>query len=136
MRRNRTLVAAAARTRIPEQSSKSEHVWPVSVLADVAPELVCIDSGCNKLTLIESNGVEGYAEALNSFLRTAQAAARLQIAGRGRIGVLAVMHIPGATANLMSTNSIVLSEFSIEIGMLDDQFYCIIHCHKNVVNNR
>ena len=46
------------------------------------------------------------------------------------------MHIPGAMANLMSTNSIVLSECSIEIGMMNDRFYCIMNCHRNVDINR
>ncbi len=47
-----------------------------------------------------------------------------------------MMHIPGAIANLMSTNSIIRSECGIEIGNLNGQDYFIINCHKNVEINR
>ena len=108
----------------------------VALQAAVAPDLVCVDSGCNRVILVEADDIMEYVEAINSFLRTAQAVARLQIAGRGRIGVTSVMHIPGATANLMSTKSIIRSECGIEIGNLNGQNYFIINCYKNVDINQ
>ena len=86
-----------------EEEVEGERVG-LAFQAAAAPELVCVDSGCNRLILVDATGVDDYAEVLNSFLRTAQATARLQIAGRGRIGTIAVKIIPGATANLMSTD--------------------------------
>ena len=100
--------------------------------AAAALELVCIDSGCNRLILMDAEGVDDHAAALNSYLRTAQATARLQIVGRGRIGTSAVMIIPDATANLMSTKSISANQCSIEFGELDGDYYCAIHCHRGV----
>ena len=67
-------------------------------------DLVCIDSGCNRVILVDADGVDEYVTATNKFLRTAQADARLKIQGRGDCPIL---HIPAATANLMSTRSIV-----------------------------
>ena len=89
-----------------EEEIDGERVG-VALQAAAAPDLVCVDSGCNRVILVEADDIMEYVAAINSFLRTAQAVARLQIAGRGRIGVTSVMHIPGATANLMSTKSIV-----------------------------
>ena len=50
--------------------------------AAAAPELVCLDSGCNRLILVDATGVDDYAAVLNSYLRTAQATARFQIVDR------------------------------------------------------
>ena len=125
-----------------DNSSESNMVWweeevegekvGLAFQAAAAPELVCLDSGCNRLILVDATGVDDYAAVLNSFLRTAQATARLQIAGRGRIGKIAVMIIPGATANLMSTNSIVINQCQITFGYdSDDEVYwCEITCEK------
>ena len=118
-----------------EEEINGERVG-VALQAAAVPDLVCVDSGCNRVILVEADDIMEYVEAINSFLRTAQAVARLQIAGRGRIGVTSVMHIPGATAILMSTKSIIRSECGIEIDNLNGQDYFIINCYKNVDINR
>ena len=62
-----------------------------------------MDSGCNRVILIDAAEISEYTAAIRSFLRTAQVDARLKIDGRGKIGDCKILHIPGATANLMFT---------------------------------
>ena len=76
----------------------------VALHAGARPNLVCIDTGCNRIILIDNNDIDDYREVIDAFLRNAQSEARLVIEGHGRIGESAVLHIPGATANLMSTH--------------------------------
>ena len=66
--------------------------------ARVSLDLVCMDSGCNRVILIDADKISEYTAAIRSFLRTAQADARLKIEGRGKIGDCKILHIPGATA--------------------------------------
>ena len=71
-------------------------------------------------------------EPENSFLATAQAGANLVIVGRGRVGNNAVLHIPGATTNLMSTHAIVFNQCQIVLGYDEENevFWCEISCHR------
>ena len=78
----------------------------VALHAGVRPDLVCIDTGCNQIILVDLNDIDDYEEEPeNSYLLTAQADARLVIKGRGLIGENHELHIPGVTTNLMSTHS-------------------------------
>ena len=86
--------------------------------AGASLDLVCMDSGCNRVILIDADGISEYVAAIRSFLRTAQAAARFEIAGQGKIGECPVLHIPGATANLMSTKSIVQQQCQVLFGQI------------------
>ena len=79
------------------------------------------------------NDIDDYEEEPpHSFLRTAQAGANLVIVGRGHVGNNAVLHIPDATTNLMSTNSIVFNQCQIVLGFDEDEgvFWCEINCHR------
>ena len=49
-------------------------------------DLVCIDSGCNRVILVDASEIAEYIAAINSFMRTAQAAAKLTIEGRKKNG--------------------------------------------------
>ena len=81
------------------------------------PDLVCMDSWCNRIILVDLNDLTNYRlEPENSFLATAQAGANLVIVGRGRVGNNAALHIPGATTNLMSTHSIAFNQCQIVLG--------------------
>ena len=90
-----------------------------------------MDTGCNRIILIDKNDIVDYQDAIDSFLRTAQADAQLVIAGRGKIGDCSVLHIPTATANLMSSRSIVINRCRIELGQYaeGDELYCCIYCN-------
>ena len=64
----------------------------VALHAGAQPDLVCIDTGCNRIVLVDLNDIDDYEEEPeNSFLRTTQAEARLVIVGRGRVGNNAVL---------------------------------------------
>ena len=79
------------------------------------PDLVCVDSGCNKIILMDvpedQNGQTTYElseEGSDNYLVTAAANGRLDIAGQGVLdndnGVTHVYkHCPGASAHLMPT---------------------------------
>ena len=97
-----------------------------------ALDLVGIDSGCNRVILLDADVISEYIAAIKSFLRTAQAEARLKIEGRGKIGDCSVLHIPGATANLMSTKSIVINQCQVILGYDSDDnvFWREINCLK------
>ena len=90
-----------------DNSSESNMVWGHEEwVGGPRPDLVCMDSGCNRIILVDLNDLTNYRlEPENSFLATAQAGANLVIVGRGRVGNNAVLHIPVATSNLMSTYS-------------------------------
>ena len=95
-------------------------------------DLVCIDSGCNRVILVDADEVDEYVTTTNKFLRTAQADARLKMEGRGNIGDCPILHISGATANLMSTRSIVKNDCLITFGYNDDDevYWYEIECRK------
>ena len=76
----------------------------------------CVDTGCNRVIMIDLTNIVDYQPAIDAYLRTAQAQAQLAIAGRGIIGECSVLHIPDASANLMSSKSIVEKESQICIG--------------------
>ena len=65
--------------------------------AGAAHDMVCMDSGCNRVILIDAAEISEYTAAIRSFLRTAQVDARLKIEGRGKIGDCKILHIPGAS---------------------------------------
>ena len=100
--------------------------------AGAAHDMVCMDSGCNRVILIDASEISEYTTAIRSFLRTAQVDARLKIEGRGKIGDCKILHIPGATANLMSTHSIVINQCQVIMGYDVDEnvFWCEINCLK------
>ena len=79
-------------------------------------EWVCVDSGSNQIVLKSSAGLEDFIAAVNAYLKTAQAGAELSIAGRGRIGKARVLHVPDASANLMSTNAMTLCGVNVFFG--------------------
>ena len=86
-------------------------------------ELVCIDSGANRLILVLSDYFRNYVPVHNSTLRTANSdeqAGSLRIGGRGLVGNRPAIHVPTATANLMNTDSIVDQECKIEMGKNDE----------------
>ena len=93
---------------------------------------MCVDSGCNRVILVSEEGVAHYRRATKSFLRTAQVEGRLKIEGRGKIGTHDVLHVSDASANLMSTRSIVLNQCRVEMGYdaEDNLFWCEIVCYK------
>ena len=69
-------------------------------------EWVCIDSGSNQVILTSSCGISEFLDAINAYLRTAQAGAQLVIASRGLIGNARVLHVPNASANIISTRAL------------------------------
>ena len=96
------------------------------------PDLVCVDTGCNRIVLVDLNDIVNYLEEPeNSFLRTAQAGANLVIVGRGRVGNNAVLHILGATENLMSTHSIVFNKCRIVLGY-DEEYIRTVKKQKPI----
>ena len=48
---------------------------------------MCIDSGTNKLILMNNSGWNSYTHVVDEFLRTASEGGQLAIEGRGSIGV-------------------------------------------------
>ena len=92
------------------------HRVGMAMHAGASPDLVCEDTGCNRVILIDMDDMVDYQPAINAYLRTAQSQAQLTIAGRGMIGECSVLHIPAASANLMSSKSIVEKECQIIIG--------------------
>ena len=110
----------------------SGHRVGVVLHAGARPNLVCIDTGCNRIILIDNHDIDDYKVAIDAFLRTVQAEALLVREGHGRIGENAVLHIPGATANLLSTHSIVINQCQIILGYDEDDkvFWREIECLK------
>jgi hypothetical protein len=117
----------------------------------VGPDLVCVDSGCNKIILMavpeNQNGRTTYVESVaedDPYLVTAAANGRLDIAGAGVFdnneGVRHVYkHCPGASANLMPTLVISRAMAITQIGWDEDRRceYMIIACkyfrdHKDI----
>ena len=96
---------------------------------------MCVDSGCSRVILASKDGVAHYRRATKSFLRTAQVEGRLKIEGRGKIGTHDVLHVSGASANLMSTRSIVLNQCRVEMGYDSDEnlFWCEIVFQRSEV---
>ena len=97
---------------------------------------VCIDSGSNQVILTSSCGIAEFLDAINAYLRTAQAGAQLVIAGRGRIGNARVLHVPDASANLISTRALNLSGAKVIFGATDPDdpttLYCEIVCTRGI----
>ena len=110
-----------------------EHRVGVAMQAGERPDLVCINTGCNRIVLVDLNDIYDYQEETsNSFLRTVQAGANLVIVGRGHVENNAVLYIPDATTNLMSSNSIVFNKCQVVLGYDEDDkvFWCEIICQK------
>ena len=73
--------------------------------ANMPVDMVCIDSGSNRLVLLENDGMTGYQQVHGRTLGTIQASAALVIEGVGRLGILPnAMHVPKASANLLPTD--------------------------------
>ena len=105
--------------------------------AQVAPDLVCIDSGCNKivLQLPPDRDVSTYVVAVGRALRTASAGSSLAIAGTGVIdnsngSITEFRHCPDATANLMPTLAISKTGAHIHIFLHKPtrEEVCLIMC--------
>ena len=74
--------------------------------ANMSVDMVCIDSGSNRLVLLENDGMTGYQQVHGRTLDTIQAAAALIIEGIGSLGICSsAMHVPEASANLLPTVS-------------------------------
>ena len=93
--------------------------------AQVAPDLACVDSGCNRLILRDrpdfAETVATYAVQFNRHLRTASVGGRLPIEGMGMICNEAgtsgteYKHCPEATTNLVPTYAITRTGATIII---------------------
>ena len=92
----------------------------VAMHAGAPPDMVCIDTGCNRVILIEGEYIEKYKGAQNAVLKTATYGAHMRIAGRGSIGESSVLHVPDASANLMSSRSIAEKGCRIVLGQTDN----------------
>ena len=80
-------------------------------------DYVCIDSGTNKLILMSADEIEQYTSSPNTFLLTAEEGGKVEVRGRGAIGVCEdVLHCPGVSANLISTDIISLCGGKITMG--------------------
>ena len=81
--------------------------------------MTCIDSGTNRLILIENSNWDSYRKVDNECLRTAAKGGTLAIIGRGVIGQCQdVLHCPSASANLIPTDLIAICGGTVMIGML------------------
>lgn len=98
-------------------------------------DLVCIDSGSNRLVLIERARINHYHQVAGETLGTASDSATLAIVGRGIIGFcLNVLHCPSASANLISTQTILRcgGKTVIDCDHPEDSstYFCEIHCRR------
>ena len=79
---------------------------------------VCIDSGTNKLILMDNSGWNTYHGVIDEFLKTASEGGKLAIEGRGKIGVCDdALHCPNASANLIPVDLINMCGTTITFGM-------------------
>jgi len=90
--------------------------------ADVAFDLACVDSGCNKLVLQQRPEMReaSYVPSVNRFLRTASAGTQLAIVGMGLLdnqngSVTEYKYCPDASANLIPTLAITKTGAHIHI---------------------
>ena len=105
------------------------------------PDLVCVDSGCNKIIFInepeDQNGLNTYVESEeDNYLVTAAKNGRLDIAGQGvfdndKGAMHEYKHCPGASANLMPTMVISRAGAITQIGWnhIARCEYMIIECY-------
>ena len=104
----------------------------IAFLAGAGNDWICIDSGCNRLILIDPNGILYYVGISNGYLRTAQNDGRLTIMGRGVIGVCQnVLHCPDAAANLMPASLIAMCGATVKLGATGpriEDVFCEIEC--------
>ena len=101
--------------------------------ANMPSDMVCIDSGCNRLVLIQLDDITEYQVAINRTLGTVDASAILIVAGTGKLGICAeAMQVLGSAANLLPTDLMGDAQCSVEFGKFEDEYYCHIKCHRGV----
>ena len=98
--------------------------------------MVCVDSGSNRLVLIERDGITHYEPAVNRTLGTIEAHAALIVEGIGRLGICNdAMHVPNASANLLPTYLMSDAECIVSFGKHKGEYYCEIACHQGINSN-
>ena len=105
--------------------------------ARMQPDMVCIDSGSNRLVLIEQLGITDYVLTPKRTLGTINSADALKVQGIGQFGIAELaMHVPTASANLIPIDLMSDAECVVSFGKQDDDYYCNIKCHLGMSNYR
>ena len=75
----------------------------------MASDMVCIDSGSNRLVLIDAEGITNYGLTPGRTLGTINSADALMVQGIGSFGIAGLaMHVPTAAANLLPVDPRVI----------------------------
>jgi len=101
--------------------------------ANMKADMVCIDSGSNRLVLISCEDVTEYVPVHGRTLGTINSADSLKVEGIGKLGICeAAMHVPNASANLLPTDVMSDAGCTTSFGKEDDVYYCDINCHLGI----
>ena len=96
---------------------------------------VCIDSGTNKLILMDNSGWNTYLGVIDEFLKTASEGGKLAIEGRGKIGVCDdALHCPNTSANLIPVDLINMCGTTITFGMHHPNDPATRYCEINFIS--
>ena len=105
--------------------------------ARMKPDMLCIDSGSNRLVLIEAEGITDYGLTPSHTLGTINSADALIVEGIGRFGIAEIaMHYPTAAANLLPVDLMSDAKCVVSFGKEDGEYYCDIKCHLGMNNQR
>ncbi len=100
--------------------------------ANMQADMVCFDSGSNRLVLIDCEGIINYTKVHVRTLGSINSADALRVERVGKFGNCKIaMHVPNASANQLPTDLMSDAECVTSFGKQDGEYYCAIKCFKD-----